>query len=70
MSGKVLITGGAGFIGSQVADIFQARQFPGYEPQTHLEEGLAELARWLTGPIAIHRVDQATLELEERGLTL
>jgi nucleoside-diphosphate-sugar epimerase len=44
MSGKVLITGGAGFICSQVADISQARQLPGYEPRTHLDEGLAEPA--------------------------
>ncbi len=70
MSGKVLITGGVGFIGSHVADISQARQFLGYEPQTHLDEGLAELAQWLTGQIAIDRVDRATLELEKRGLTL
>ncbi len=70
MSGKVLITGGAGFIGSHGADISQARRFLGYEPRTHVEEGPAELARGLTGQIAIDRGDRAALELERRGLTL
>ncbi len=70
MSGKVLITGDAGFIGSPVADISQARRLLSYEPQTHVDEGLAELAQRLTGQTAIDRVDQAILELERRGLTL
>jgi dTDP-L-rhamnose 4-epimerase len=52
------------------ADISKCRTLLGYEPQTHLEEGLAELADWLDGQIAIDRVDQATRELERRGLTL
>lgn len=42
----------------------------GYEPQTYWEDGLAELAQWLSGQSAIDRVDQATDELERRGLTL
>jgi nucleoside-diphosphate-sugar epimerase len=67
MSGKVLITGGAGFIGSHLTEeLLQA----GYEPQTYLEDGLTELADWLSGQSAIDRVDQAAQELEKRGLTL
>jgi dTDP-L-rhamnose 4-epimerase len=52
------------------ADISKSKEFLAYEPQTHLVEGLVELADWLNGQIAIDRVDQATLELERRGLTL
>jgi dTDP-L-rhamnose 4-epimerase len=52
------------------ADISKARELLGYEPQIHLEDGLTELADWLGGQIAIDRVDQATRELETRGLTL
>jgi dTDP-L-rhamnose 4-epimerase len=52
------------------ADISQAQRLLGYEPQTYLEDGLTELAQWLGGQIAIDRVDQATNELERRGLTL
>lgn len=52
------------------ADISKCRTLLGYEPQTHLEGGLAELADWLDGQIAVDRVDQATRELERRGLTL
>jgi len=67
MSGKVLIAGGAGFIGSHLVDeLLQA----GYEPRTYLEDGLTELADWLSGPIAIDRVDRAARELERRELTL
>jgi dTDP-L-rhamnose 4-epimerase len=117
MSGRVLITGGAGFIGSPLADellqagyevrildnllaqvhgpmdrppaylsseaefvkgdvrhcfadISRAKALLRYEPQIYLEDGLTELADWLSGQIAIDRVDQAALELERRGLTL
>ncbi len=117
MSGRVLITGGAGFIGSHwadallgagyevrlldarrpqvhgsvdrppaslspevefiqgdvrhcFADISKSRRLLGYKPPIHLEDGLNELTDWLAGRIAIDRVDQATQELERRGLTL
>lgn len=52
------------------ADISRLRKLLRYEPRVHLEEGLTELAEWLAGQIAIDRVDQATRELEKRGLTL
>jgi nucleoside-diphosphate-sugar epimerase len=82
-SGTVLVTGGAGFLGSHRADEQPAGGYPvrvldnllaqallGYEPQHPLEEGLPELAEWLRGQVAIDRVEQATQELESRGLTL
>ncbi len=65
MGERVLITGGAGFIGSHLAD-----ELLGYEPRFYLEDGLLELAGWLSGQNAVDRVEQATLELEKRGLTL
>jgi dTDP-L-rhamnose 4-epimerase len=52
------------------ADISKSRRLLGYEPRISLEGGLAELAEWLSGQSAIDRVEQATLELEQRGLTL
>jgi dTDP-L-rhamnose 4-epimerase len=52
------------------ADIAKARELLGYEPRFYLEDGLLELAGWLSGQSAVDRVDQATLELEKRGLTL
>ncbi len=117
MGERVLITGGAGFIGSHLADelldagyevrvlddllpqvhghtdrppsylasdvefirgdirhcfadISMSRALLGYEPHTYLEQGLAELADWLRGQSAVDRGEQATLELEKRGLTL
>jgi len=78
MGERVLITGGAGFIGSHLADELLQAGYPvrvldsllAYEPQTHLDAGLAELAGWLVEQTAVDRVDQATRELERRGLTL
>ena len=64
MREAILITGGAGFIGSPPADELRKA---GYEPQIYRADGLAELARWRSGPIVIDRVDPATAELERRG---
>jgi dTDP-L-rhamnose 4-epimerase len=52
------------------ADIALARQRLGYEPQVAPEEGLVKLAAWLEGQVADDRVDAASGELAERGLTL
>ena len=52
------------------ADISRARAVLGYEPAVTLDEGMAELARWLEGQVAIDGVDEATKELEARGLTV
>jgi dTDP-L-rhamnose 4-epimerase len=53
-----------------VADITQARQVLGYEPQVALMDGLVELATWLEGQIALDRVAEARAELTVRGLTV
>jgi dTDP-L-rhamnose 4-epimerase len=52
------------------ADITRARQVLGYAPQVSLNGGLAELANWLEGRVAIDRVAAASAELAQRGLTV
>jgi dTDP-L-rhamnose 4-epimerase len=60
----------AGDIRHCFADITAAREVLGYQPRVRFEEGLAELAQWLEGQIAIDRVSEAHAELAQRGLTL
>ena len=50
------------------ADISLARKVLGFEPQVELEDGVAALAEWLEGQVAIDRVDDAAKELSSRGL--
>lgn len=52
------------------ADISRAREVLGYRPQVTLEEGVAELAEWLEGQIAVDQVETASAELARRGLTI
>jgi dTDP-L-rhamnose 4-epimerase len=52
------------------ADISHAQKILGYKPRVTLEEGLAELADWLEGQIAVDRVDDAIHELSLRGLAV
>jgi dTDP-L-rhamnose 4-epimerase len=52
------------------ADISHAREALGYEPRVTIEDGMAELARWLEGQIAVDRVAEARAQLASRGLTL
>jgi len=52
------------------ADISCARKVLGYQPRVSLEEGIAELAQWLEGKVAVDRVAQACSELSDRGLTV
>lgn len=52
------------------ADIAKAKAILGYIPQVPFEEGMEELASWLTDQIAIDYVDQAEQELSARGLTV
>ncbi|HYH38350.1 MAG TPA: NAD-dependent epimerase/dehydratase family protein [Azospirillum sp.] len=50
-------------------DISRARAVLGYEPRVTLEDGLAELAEWLSRQIAIDRIDEMRRELAGRGLS-
>ena len=52
------------------ADISHAQKILDYKPQITLEEGLAELADWLEGQIAVDRMDDAVHELSLRGLAV
>ena len=58
----------AGDIRHCFADISRAERVLGYVPQVAFEDGLAELAEWLPTQVAVDRVDDATAELERRGL--
>jgi dTDP-L-rhamnose 4-epimerase len=58
----------AGDIRHCFADISLARRLLGFEPQVGFQDGLTELAEWLSGQIAVDSVDQATEELARRGL--
>jgi dTDP-L-rhamnose 4-epimerase len=52
------------------ADVENAARAIGYRPRVRLERGMAELAQWLEGRIALDRVDAAASELAARGLTV
>ena len=58
----------AGDIRHCFADLTLAREVLGFEPVESFDAGLAELAEWLAGEVAVDRVDQATDELARRGL--
>jgi dTDP-L-rhamnose 4-epimerase len=58
----------AGDIRHCFADISLAREVLGWEPQVTLEEGLCDLAAWLTGQTALDRGLEARAELAARGL--
>jgi len=59
----------AGDIRHCYADITRIQQELGFEPRIKLEDGMRELLTWLRSQGADDRVDQATEELERRGLT-
>jgi dTDP-L-rhamnose 4-epimerase len=50
----------AGDIRHCFADISLARRLIGFEPQVAFQDGLAELAEWLSGQIAVDFVERAT----------
>ncbi|HVW27133.1 MAG TPA: SDR family NAD(P)-dependent oxidoreductase [Polyangiaceae bacterium] len=52
------------------ADVRQAKSLLGYEPRVTLEEGLREYTKWLSNQQAADRVDDASRELDARGLTI
>jgi dTDP-L-rhamnose 4-epimerase len=60
----------AGDIRHCFADITKARQLLDYQPQVSLEDGLLELVEWLSDQIAVDQVEQANLQLAQRGLTV
>lgn len=51
------------------ADITRARDLLAFEPEVALEEGMEELAEWLSDQAAVDRFDDAAVELAARGLT-
>jgi dTDP-L-rhamnose 4-epimerase len=51
-----------------IADISLARQELGFAPHRDFEEGLGELAEWVSAQTADDRVSEARRELETRGL--
>jgi dTDP-L-rhamnose 4-epimerase len=58
----------AGDVRHCIADVSLARRELGYEPRTSFEAGVKELLEWLVRQRPEDRVEQATRELEERGL--
>jgi dTDP-L-rhamnose 4-epimerase len=58
----------AGDIRHCFADIGRAQTELGFAAQTDFQDGLTELAEWLSGQVADDRVEQATAELQSRGL--
>lgn len=60
----------AGDIRHCFADIDKARRALGYEPRVGFEDGLLELAEWLSGMRTPDNFASASAELERRGLTL
>jgi dTDP-L-rhamnose 4-epimerase len=58
----------AGDVRHCIADIARIRAELGYEPRVAFEQGVKELLDWLHGQAPVDRVDEATRELEARGL--
>ena len=52
------------------ADIGRARRVLGFQPAIDFDEGLGDLAQWLTTQQAVDRVDTMHAELTSRGLSL
>jgi dTDP-L-rhamnose 4-epimerase len=52
------------------ADLHLAKSLLGYEPRVSLEDGLREYTRWLADQQASDRVEDASRELDTRGLTI
>lgn len=52
------------------ADIAKARQQLGYSPSVRFQDGLVELAEWLSETTAVDNYGEAAAELDRRGLTI
>jgi dTDP-L-rhamnose 4-epimerase len=59
----------AGDIRHCFGDATRARQLLGWAPQVAFEDGMRELATWLVTQTSVDKVDEATAQLAERGLT-
>ena len=59
----------AGDIRHCYADVSRAREVLGFQAGITFEDGVAELCDWVEAQSAVDRVDQATDELQRRGLT-
>jgi len=53
-----------------VADVTRARALLGYRPAVSFDDGLADLASWLSAQRAVDRLDGARHELRTRGLAV
>ena len=51
------------------ADISKIKEKLGYSPKHKFEDGIDELVNWVKEQHAEDKVEQAKVELEERGLT-
>ena len=58
----------AGDIRHCFADTTRSTEILGFRPSVTLESGVADLAQWLNGQVAIDRGPEARAELAERGL--
>jgi dTDP-L-rhamnose 4-epimerase len=58
----------AGDVRHCIADVTKIRSELGYEPRVAFEQGVKDLLEWLHGQAPVDRVDDATRELEARGL--
>ncbi len=60
----------AGDIRHCFADISRISQLIGFSPEVSFQDGMTELCGWVASSTAEDRLDTATKELEDRGLTL
>ena len=58
----------AGDIRHCFADIRKAKNELGFEPRMHFRNGIDELTEWLADQVTVDSVENATAELERRGL--
>ncbi len=59
----------AGDIRHCYADISKAKSLLGYHPRVSFQEGMAELIDWVQQQTPVDRVELASAELDQRGLT-
>jgi dTDP-L-rhamnose 4-epimerase len=52
------------------ADISRITRVLGFKPSIRLEEGIEDLTNWVAQQTSVDRINEATIELEEKGLIL